>query len=547
MEPTQRQNDIINYDGHTVVLASPGSGKTYVMAEKIKRLLRSDSMPEYQGVIAISYTRKASGNLRTRTLEDGVPVKNSFFGTIDSFCLTQIIMPFGNYVFGHSIDAIKTINVDKDNKNFFEWLIKKTNYGDVQKEHWLNLKNLFLEGKVLIESIELIALLLIKCCTACRNHLKARFKYVFIDEFQDADTYTNDIFHELIGLGMIGIVVGDVNQSIFGYDQKSSKYLNLLENDSKFTCFKLDKNFRCAQSIVNYSNRLLDGKINIIDTNDIRMKMVEVNGDEEKIAQYLDDTIPLAKVKWEIKNLSKVAILVKYKHIQNRLNECLKIPHQVIETTLLDKDLNPKSRLFAFLLNYYFDKQKPFLSVIEEFEDFDALNMKNRLRLQSIKKAIRDTQEEKIMFELPLLFKEVANILLPNCDEGSSLTYLNEVLQQQLLLDTYRPLTDKEVVIMTLHKAKGLEFELVYHLNMNEWEFPIKKPLNGDWNNLYYPDLVQDLNLHYVGITRAKKECVLITNTKRHNKDGQVKNSSPSEFLSRNGLEQLRTNEKYGF
>ena len=44
---------------------------------------------------------------------------------------------------------------------------------------------------------------------------------------------TNDIFHELIGLGMIGIVVGDVNQSIFGYDQKSSKYLNLLENDSK--------------------------------------------------------------------------------------------------------------------------------------------------------------------------------------------------------------------------------------------------------------------------------------------------------------------------
>ena len=64
MEPTPIQRDIINDEGNTVVLAAPGSGKTFVMSEKIKKILGNEDVPEYQGVIAISYTRKASGNLK---------------------------------------------------------------------------------------------------------------------------------------------------------------------------------------------------------------------------------------------------------------------------------------------------------------------------------------------------------------------------------------------------------------------------------------------------------------------------------------------------
>ena len=59
MEPTPIQHDIINEDGNAVVLASPGSGKTFIMSEKIKRLLRNDSMREYHGVIAISYSTRS--------------------------------------------------------------------------------------------------------------------------------------------------------------------------------------------------------------------------------------------------------------------------------------------------------------------------------------------------------------------------------------------------------------------------------------------------------------------------------------------------------
>jgi len=87
MEPTKPQETIIGHDGNTVVMASPGSGKTFVLSEMIKRQLGKDEMRDYQGVIAISYTRKASAHLKRKALADGAEAKNSFFGTIDSFCL----------------------------------------------------------------------------------------------------------------------------------------------------------------------------------------------------------------------------------------------------------------------------------------------------------------------------------------------------------------------------------------------------------------------------------------------------------------------------
>ena len=77
---------------------------------------------------------------------------------------------------------------------------------------------------------------------------------------------------------------------------------------------------------------------------------------------------------------------------------------------------------------------------------------------------------------------------------------------------------------------------------MNEFEIPFKRFDN--WQAIY-PNEEQDLDLHYVGITRAKKLCVLITNTLRHNANDEVKKSEPSVFLNRNGVEVLRKNYTY--
>lgn len=547
MEPTQIQRDIINEDGNTVVLASPGSGKTFVMSEKIKRLLRSEDMREYQGLIAISYTRKASMHLKRKSLTDGVREKNSFFGTIDSFCLTQIILPFGSYVMGYpnkEIIPIAEKDIDKDKRVDFEWIGSiHPDYKDIKKPVWQKIYELYLEGFVLINSLELIALHIIKKCLACRAHLKARFKYVFFDEFQDADTYTNGIFQELVELGLVANAVGDPNQSIFGFAHKVSKYLEALETTPGFTSFRLADNFRCSAPIVNYSNRLLDENCELIETDEEGVELITVSGDEEKVAEYLTEYIEKDCEKWKVEDLSQVAVLVRSRVTQTYIDNNLEIPHRVVQSTPLDDDVNPRSRLYALLLQFYFDNNMPFLAVLDEYADYDLFAKNVKQRLLILRDAIRAVDNAAIADEFPNLFKAVADIVLAKYQVGSSLNHLQTVLASERLIDTYKPLNKDEVVIMTLHKAKGLEFDIVYHLNMNEFEIPYKE-FDENWV-ASYPNEEQDLDLHYVGVSRARKLCVLITNTERHNSKDEKKKSQPSIFLSRNGVEKLRENYSY--
>ena len=65
--------------------------------------------------------------------------------------------------------------------------------------------------------------------------------------------------------------------------------------------------------------------------------------------------------------------------------------------------------------------------------------------------------------KLPDLFNKVADILLPDLADDLSTPKLKEVLGDEKMLATYKPSSKDEVVLMTLHKAKGLEFDYVYH------------------------------------------------------------------------------------
>lgn len=544
MEATAIQRNIIECTGNTVVMASPGSGKTFVISEKIKKILGDDALLNYQGVIAISYTRKASGNLKQKTLVDGVWSKNSFFGTIDSFCLTQIILPFGRFVIGHSsCDVVPVAYNDLNNeqRDGFKWIIKgHPPYESISYPTWEMLYDLYTEGKVMIESLELMALHILKECPACRKYVKARYKYIFIDEYQDADEYTNGIFMELLGLGIIGNAVGDANQSIFGFAHKSSKYLMALEQHPDFTAFRLARNFRCSIPIVNYSNRLMDKNCALIDTDEEGVELISVDGAEERVALYIDKYIKEDCDKNCVTNMSEVVVLVKNKRTQELMNQYLNTPHRVIESTDLDADLNPRSRLYGLLLQFYWDATMRFMTITDEFMDYEALTENERNRLKEIKDDIKSVSIAEIEDELPKLFKSVGDIILPGFEEGKAKTHLESVLANKGMLDTYRPITGNEVLIMTLHKAKGLEFDIVYHLNMNQWELPFKKIVNGNFDNPLYPNWNQDLDLHYVGVTRAKKACYLISCSQRHTPDGKIKKSQPSEFLYINGVEKLR-------
>lgn len=543
MVPTDIQKKIIQCEGNVVVLASPGSGKTFVLSEKIRRVLKENIALDYQGVIAISYTRKASANLKKRTLGDGMQSKNSFFGTIDNFCLTQIIETFGYYTLGRASKDIevKGLNeLDNNGKKLFEWIDEiHPDYADIDATQFEDLKSLFCQGYVLVESLELLALYIVKNTPACRKYLQARYKYVFIDEFQDADTYTNELFLMLLELGLKGIVVGDVNQSIFGFAHKNSEYLKSLETKTDFTSFTLGDNFRCSIPIINYSNRLLDENSTILDTDKEGMYLVRVNGSEYSIAEYIDNEIESVKFEWNVSDNSEIVILVKNERTQKIIDESLEVPHRVIKTTPLDMDLNPRSRLYTLLLRFYFDDSLAFMSVIDEYVEFGSLTIYERKRLIEESLLVKSIDEMEVD-QLSIHFKTIADILLPKIQDGTSLQKLNKILNNEKDLESYKPLSSNEIQIMTLHKSKGLEFDIVFHLNMSDWELPFKHIENNDFNNPLYPNWEQDINLHYVGITRARKACYLVRGTQRTNSQNCLRTAHDSEFLSINKLELLR-------
>jgi DNA helicase-2/ATP-dependent DNA helicase PcrA len=138
-------------------------------------------------------------------------------------------------------------------------------------------------------------------------------------------------------------------------------------------------------------------------------------------------------------------------------------------------------------------------------------------------------------------FIEVANIIAPNLRNEESIELLDQVLNNQFELNSYKPSDLNDLNIMTLHKSKGLEFDVIIHTDLYEWVFPTKLPgKNNDFNNPIYADWDQDLNLHYVGLTRAKKGCILLSSTKRTNNQNKIKNAKDSEFLHINEIHKLR-------
>lgn len=102
IKPSEEQAKVIACEESAVISARPGSGKTFTMARMIVKA--SERLLSYQGVVAISYTRKASTELRDRCSGLGVRAGNSFFGTIDAFCLAMIIQQFVPHVVGRMVE-----------------------------------------------------------------------------------------------------------------------------------------------------------------------------------------------------------------------------------------------------------------------------------------------------------------------------------------------------------------------------------------------------------------------------------------------------------
>ena len=107
-----------NSEGHCVLLAGPGSGKTKTLTLKLARML-SENVEEPRGVACITYSNECARELEDRLYTLGIePGRRVFVGTVHSFSLTQIVIPYAKTA---NINLPDNFRVRLEGSNWGQW------------------------------------------------------------------------------------------------------------------------------------------------------------------------------------------------------------------------------------------------------------------------------------------------------------------------------------------------------------------------------------------------------------------------------------------
>lgn len=292
-----KQSEIVNLgEGAFLIEASAGSGKTRVLTERVKKLLEDNSSK----VLAITFTNKASEELKERISLDKIKNKNVFVGTFHSFCQSILESRFKllgfqkmPHIFEDESDrseiveeVIKSIpyftdifnGMDSKQKSSYKTRVLhfisevKRELAEPEEliteegeEHFLMLYNEYqdnLRSNNSIDFDDLILLIyqLFMNNEAVQNLYSKSYNYIFIDEGQDLNKAQYYLLKSLCGENIKNVmIVGDPNQSIYGFNGATPEYMkNFFIEDFKATKIILDENYRCSKKIITASNLLMD-------------------------------------------------------------------------------------------------------------------------------------------------------------------------------------------------------------------------------------------------------------------------------------------------
>jgi len=233
---------------------------------------------------------------------------------------------------------------------------------------------------------------------------------------------------------------------------------------------------------------------------------------------------------YQVASAGKVAILCRHQHSARLIADNLELTHRLIEDSPFNNTSAAEANLFSDLLRLRYDLQM----TAEELIDRAKLPRLAPRERRATRRAILNCRSclESHLVQTVL---DAARCLLGHQPSADSEIELAGVCGDVNKLRWFQRADDAAIQIMTLHKAKGLEFDLVFHADLYDHVIPTRLYPPGTYGQVIFQDEIQCLNLHYVGITRAIKACVLMTSSLRFNTRGEVKNGAPSQFIGRNG------------
>ena len=380
-----------------------------------------------------------------------------------------------------------------------------------------------------------------------------KIDYVFFDEYQDINPIQNHILHKFYKKSNI-MAVGDDAQAIYSFRGSNIKYINEFNNKFKPSkLYKLEKNYRSTPSIVNFCQNIIENNVNQFKKNVVAVQDKEgskphVICKENQYQWIIDD------IKKNIDNGKKYSDMVVLAR-KNKLIDDIelimmrnKIPCvKQIGLSLLNKNhvkdfiafitilINKKSvihwkRILALHKNirdankiidygenifksieYFMEKSKLYKRCLQDLHNFVIEINKNKNPM---------FQARYILEYLSELWtkKKESNIEAKIEDIRTLLNFLNELTLDEFISELYLNIEidaeeDDNILLSTVHGAKGLEWDYVYLIDMNSNDFPLIIA-----NNFVdqMEQMEEERRLFYVASSRAKKY-LTITYTERNN------------------------------
>ncbi len=601
-------------DGPILILAGAGSGKTKTITSRLAYLLSIGIDPA--NTLTLTFTNKAANEMRDRALS---LLENRLYPPL--LCTFH---KFGLLFLKFNIDKIDRDNnfvvIDSDDK---KRIIKSlgselpvslvaneiSKYKNslispqiaIQKAELPNYKiiaNLYKEYEEyivknnLVDFDDLLALtykILDENEDICLQ-TSQRYRYIMIDEYQDTNELQYKLLKKLCSTHQNLCVVGDDDQSIYGW--RGANIKNILQFPDEFkdtVVIKLEKNYRSTNQILKIAN-------NLIEHNRGRLgkKLESVNGDGKDIAflksdnetteaniianrvtKLINSGISANKIailyrinalsrsieeglnragiaykmvggikfyeRAEIKDLISYLRIIANPHDDFSFKRVINRPKRGIGKITIEKiskaAYENKSSIFQFLSKNLTEAEKlcskkSFVEIKKFIRNLKKLKKSLNDSIYDFIDNLEETFHIKEYYQkLPDSIEKVANIdefygmfrdFIISNPEANIDDFLNEISLQS----DQDQIDNQSISVMNIHASKGLEFDYLFVIGLEEGFFPI----TGDGS-----DIEEERRLGYVAITRAKKELTLSCVGSRFYK-GRRAHLNKSRFLTECGI-----------
>lgn len=596
--------------GPMLVLAGPGSGKTTVIIQRIRRLTEKMGVSPYR-ILVITFTKAAAEQMKTRYAalqgKSGV-----MFGTFHS-----IFFRILRQACGYSLEQVLSEDERRNTMQklvteariavqdqeeyiqqfFSQYSLMKNQLQDVSdflpdglpKDEFVALSKKFDGWKRRNEKIDFDDML-----TECydvlsqdekvRKAWQDRFDYILVDEFQDVNRAQYACLQMLAAPKNNLFVVGDDDQSIYGFRGASPSFMLDFPKDFPGTeKVFLDVNYRCSGRIIRLASQVIGTNVSryakeIKGDRDlgerINVFVAKDSGEEaeltaQKIARLLEEGMPIEEIAviyrtniqggafaralfrrgipyhlrdggfhlydhWIARDLAAYLFLAENRDSDASLLRIVNKPKRYISKDLLaEAEQMPYGLLRS--LHVCPSLQKWQAEHLESLEE-DLRQIQKRKPYEALRYVRKVVGYDEYLSDYAAYRKASLSNMIEIADEitetakgtenGTEFVRKMEELSRQMKEQSKQKGNIHGVTLTTFHGAKGLEFGAVFLPSLAEGIIPYEKGRKGS-------ALEEERRLFYVGLTRTKDRLFLSFTENRYEKP-----LKPSRFLMEMGLDE---------